>query len=111
MLNAGDVITSSFIGVEGAKRRPGVIVSSSLYHHHRPDVIVALLTTKIAAAVTPLDHILQDWAEAGLYLPTAFRSYFNMELPAGLRLIGRLSERDWQAVQACLQRTLAASER
>lgn len=111
MLNAGDVVTSNFIGAQGAKRRPGIIVSSGLYHQHRPDVIVALLTTNLVAAITPLDYLLQDWAAAGLRQPTAFRSYFNMELPAGLRLIGRLSEQDWQSVQACLQRALATPER
>ncbi len=111
MLNSGDVITSNFLGAKGAKRRPGIIVSSGLYHQYRPDVIVALLTTNLAAAITPLDYLLQDWAAAGLRQPTAFRSYFNMELPAGLRLIGRLSEHDWQSVQACLQRALAAPER
>lgn len=111
MLNAGDVVTMNFIGAEGVKRRPGIIVSSRLYHQHRPDVIVAALTTNLASAVTPLDYVLQNWAAAGLRKPSAFRSYFNMELPTGLQVIGRLSEIDWQGVQACLQRTLAVSAR
>jgi mRNA-degrading endonuclease toxin of MazEF toxin-antitoxin module len=74
MLSPGDVVTVNFIGAEGAKRRPGIIVSSSLYHQLRPDAIVALLTTNLAAAITPLDYVLQDWVAAGLRQPSAFRS-------------------------------------
>lgn len=107
MPSPGDVVTLNFLGVEGAKRRPGVIVSSDLYHQHRPDVMVALLTTNLAAAVTPMDYVLQDWAATGLRQPSAYRSYFNMELVAGLPLIGKLSERDWQSVQSCLTRAIA----
>lgn len=107
MLNPGDIVTVNFIGAKQAKRRPAVVVSSNTYHQNRPDVILAALTTNLGAAVTPLDFVLLDWADAGLRQPTAFRSYFNMELSQGLRPIGSLSERDLQGVRACLSRALA----
>jgi mRNA interferase MazF len=107
--NPGDVVTLNFMGAVNAKRRPGIIVSSSLYHQNRPDVIVAILTTNIAASITPLDYILQDWATAGLRQPSAYRSYFNMELPAGLIAIGKLSDKDWREVQLRLEHALSTT--
>jgi mRNA interferase MazF len=75
MLSSGDVVLVDFPTPRGVKRRPAVVVSTSLYHHHRPDVIVGLLTTQVSKATAPTDHILQDWAAAGLNQPSAFRSY------------------------------------
>ena len=45
--------------------------------------------------------------ERGLRRPSAVRVYFNMALPAEVRGIGHLSERDWQEVQARLALALA----
>ncbi len=100
------MVTVDFPGATGMKRRPAVVVSSDLYHAHRPDVILAVLTTNLTAATTPLDHVLQDWAAAGLHAPSAFRAYFGMATPSAVRVIGRLSDRDWQAVQACVRRAM-----
>jgi mRNA interferase MazF len=99
MPNPGDVVTMDFAGAKVTKRRPAVVVSSDLYHAHRPDLIVGTLTTNIAAATSPTDYVLLDWTQAGLHLPSAFRCYFVMVLPADVRFIGRLSDRDWQAVR------------
>jgi mRNA interferase MazF len=103
----GDVVTVDFVGATGIKRRPAVVVSSALYHQHRPDLVLGVLTTQTGAATTPLDYILQDWDSAGLHRPSAFRAYFGMAIPTAVQVIGHLSARDWQGVQACLARTLA----
>jgi mRNA interferase MazF len=103
----GDVVTVDFVGATGIKRRPAVVISSALYHTHRPDLILAVLTTQIAQATTPLDYILQDWANAGLHRPSAFWAYFGMATPSAVQVIGHLSARDWQGVQDCLTRALA----
>lgn len=100
MLNPGDVVTVDFVGAMGIKKRPAVVVSSSLYLASRPDVVLAVLTTQISSASTPTDYVLQDWAEAGLRQPSAFRAYFSMATQQTPQLIGRLSARDWQEVQA-----------
>jgi len=107
MPDPGDVVTVNFVGAMGVKRRPVVVVSSDVYHANRPDVVLAALTTQIASATTPTDYVLQDWAAAGLHAPSAFRSYFGMATATEVQVIGKLSERDWQAVQECLARALA----
>lgn len=107
MLNPGDVVIVDFPGVTGVKPRPAVVLSTPLYHTHRPDVIVGLLTTNIAAATSPTDYVLQDWAAAGLNYPSAYRSYF-ITLDDGMRPpIGHLSDRDFKEVQARLKLALA----
>ena len=77
---AGDVVILDFADATGVKRRPAVILSSDLYHSSRPDVIVALITSQIATATLATDAILQDWAAAGLRLPSAVRSFLYTPL-------------------------------
>ncbi|MET0398470.1 MAG: type II toxin-antitoxin system PemK/MazF family toxin [Longimicrobiaceae bacterium] len=98
----GDVVTVDFPGATGLKRRPAVVVSSHLYHAHRPDVVLGVLTTQIASASTPTDYLLQDWQAAGLNRPSAFRAYFGMSERGAVRVVGHLSERDWEGVRSCL---------
>ena len=106
MPKPGDVVTLNFAGAVGVKRRPAVIVSSDLYHLHRPDLILGLITTNIAGAKSPTDYALLDWSQAGLRAPSAFRSYLTMALPGEVRVIGHLSDRDWQAIRACVLKSV-----
>lgn len=110
MLTPGDVILVDFPGVQGVKPRPGIVVSSAAYHTARPDVIVGLCTSRLAAATTPTDYVLQDWAAAGLHVPTAYRSFFAT-IPAAEvhRLLGHLTDADWAEVQARLRVALAVA--
>jgi mRNA interferase MazF len=110
MPEPGDVVTVDFVGTTGVKRRPAVVVSSPLYHAHRPDLILAVLTSQVTTATAPTDYVLQDWAAAGLRRPSAFRTYLGMATPAAVRVIGRLSARDWGNVQNCLMQALAMPE-
>ena len=99
----GDIVTVDFPGVKGIKRSPAVVLSSTTYHNSRPDTIVGLITTRTSdLGVT--DYELQDWATAGLRLPSVFRS-FIVTLPpsANLLYIGHLSERDWKGVRNCVK--------
>ena len=107
MPQPGDVVIADFVGAEGIKRRPAVVVSSRLYHAHRPDIVLAVLTTRPVSLPTPLDYVLTDWAKAGLHQPSTFRSFFSMSLPRDVQVVGRLTEGDWQQVQACLERALS----
>jgi mRNA interferase MazF len=110
LFNPGDVVVIDFPGVTGVKRRPTVIVSSAVYHTSRPDVIVGLLTSQ-SVTLAPTDYMLQDWVQAGLRVPSIFRSFFAT-LPASTLpvLVGHLSDRDWQGVCACVRLAFAPME-
>lgn len=105
--NPGDVVTVDFPGITGIKRRPAVVLSSATYHTIRPDVIVGLITSQ-RTFLGDTDYALQDWATAGLRVASIFRS-FVITLPpsANLVFIGKLSERDWKGVRACVRVALA----
>ena len=76
MFSPGDVVVIDFPGVTGVKRRPTVILSSPIYHASRPDVVVGLITSQ-TAALGSTDYVLQDWAQAGLRVPSVFRGFFH----------------------------------
>jgi mRNA interferase MazF len=102
----GDVVTVDFPGAQGIKRRPAVVVSSSIYHQHRPDVIVGIVTSQVERAQTPTDHVLEDWRESNLHRPSAFRTFLATLPITAIRKIGQCSNRDWQAIQECLDRSI-----
>lgn len=108
MAKPGAVVKVDFPGAMGVKRRPAIVISSATYHATRPDVILAIVTSQTSAAIAPSDYLLQDWSAAGLHQPSAFRS-FLVTLPASnvVSIIGQLSDRDWQEVQARLRVALA----
>jgi hypothetical protein len=55
-----------------------------------------------------MDYLLADWRQAGLRVPTAYRSYFTMcEARDVARIVGHLTARDWAEVQARLRLALA----
>lgn len=107
MPQPGDVVVADFVGATGVKRRPAVVLSTDFYHAHHPDVVLGALTTQLSAATTPTDYVLQDWAAAGLHAPSAFRAYVGTYAASAVKVIGHLSDRDWQEVQARLKLTLA----
>ena len=98
LFNPGDVVVLKFPGAREVKRRPAVVISSPVYHASRPDVVVGLVTSQ-TAELGPTDSTLQDWSQAGLRIPSVFRSFFAT-LPTATHhaLVGRLSERDWNEV-------------
>ena len=109
MFSPGDVAAIDFPGGAVINRRPAVGLSSEVYHTSRPDVIAGLVTSQVSAALGPTDCALQDWAFEGLRVASAFRC-FLATLPSSAHpvLIGHLSERDWQAVRACVKAALAS---
>ncbi len=111
LYEAGDVVVCLFPGVAETKRRPAVVLSSAAYHDSRPDVILGILTGATDIVPGAMDHALTDWADANLKRPSTFRS-FVATLPhsALIARIGRLSDRDWQAVRRCVRRALGVDE-
>ncbi len=63
----GDVffVNVRFSDDTGMKRRPVVVVSVDAFHSARYDALIVPLTTNLAA-VRFGDHVLHDWAAAGL---------------------------------------------
>jgi mRNA interferase MazF len=102
----GDVVTVEFPSARITKRRPAVVLSSATYHQTRPDVILGLVTSNVSAATAPSDCALQDWRAAGLRQPSAFRAFLITMPAASVKVIGHLTDRDWQAVQTSLCRAL-----
>ena len=107
MVRPGDVVVVHFAGALVTKGRPMVVISSSQYHQQRPDVIVGLLTSNLTAANSSSDYLLQDWQQAGLRKPSAFRTYVGTESQADVQVIGHLSDRDWQGVLAAVRTAMA----
>jgi mRNA interferase MazF len=106
-IRPGDVVVALFPGAHQSKRRPAVVISTDQYNAARPDLVLALVTTQPPRAPTPFDYALQDWAAAGLHQPSLFRLYLGMAQQSDVVVIGRLSDRDWQEVQARLRLGLA----
>ena len=64
----------------------------------------------MAKAVTATDYILQDWAAAGLHVPTAYRSFFaTLPIRSVHRLLGHVTDRDWAEIQVRLRLALAVT--
>ena len=96
-------MVAAFPGAQLTKTRPAVVLSTEDYHRHRPDVVVGLITTQAPKPLAPTDCVLRDWRHAGLHAASYFR-LFPVTLPQReVRLIGRLSDLDWESVRACFR--------
>ena len=94
----GDIIAVpyEYSDLTGGKVRPALIVSSDSYNLARPDVVAAGITSQIGN-VGPYDHVLADWAAAGLRYPSLVRGrLLTIEQTLIRRSVGRLSYRDWE---------------
>ena len=107
-LKPGDVVIADFPGVTSVKRRPAVVISTVDYHTSLRDVILGAVTTNLTIATAPTDHLIANWAEAGLRRPSAFRT-FLVTLPQSqvLAVIGHLSPSDWEVVTECIRIAIA----
>lgn len=103
---ASAVVIVAFTGAQGIKRRPALVLSSDLYHRERPDLILGVVTSNVAWATASTDYRLEDWAEAGLRKPSAFRAYLGMAESASATVIGYLSPRNWDAVRERVRRAM-----
>src|SRR5258706_11049796 len=92
----GDVIAVpyDYSDLTSGKVRPAVIISSDAYNLARPDVVAAGISSQIAK-VGPYDHLLANWATAGLRCPSLVRGrLLTLEQSLIRRGVGRLSSRD-----------------
>lgn len=110
MLEPGTVVIVDFPGAVATKRRPALVVSTTAYHAATPDAVLAVLTSQTASATGPSDYVLVEWVAAGLTKPTAFRAFLNtLPRTAVTQVVGKLTDADWQEVQARLRLALAVT--
>ena len=102
-MQAGDVVYADFAGAQGFKRRPSVVISTDYYHDERTDVLLTVITSQLHQKVSPLDYALRDWSGAELSNPSLVKIYFGTRMQSQVTPLGRLSERDWEQVQARLK--------
>ena len=102
-MKPGDIVVGAFPGARVTKTRPAVVLSTEDYHRYGPDVVVGLITTQAPNPLAPTDCPLIDWRQEGLHMASYFR-LFPVTLPQReVRLIGRLSDSDWESVRACFK--------
>jgi len=67
----GDVVLVRFVFADeqGAKQRPGLIVSSDRYHQARREAILAAITSNIGRLLVG-DYKIKAWRESGLLYPS-----------------------------------------
>jgi mRNA interferase MazF len=105
-MKPGTVVVVNFPGVTGTKRRPAVVISTPEYNSERPDIIVALITSQISKATAASDHILDNWASAGLDKPSAVRTFIQTYPASDARAIGILTDSDWALVRQRLRHSI-----
>jgi mRNA interferase MazF len=92
-----------FSEMTGTKVRPAVILSKP---HVSDDYLVAPLTSKIGN-LRAGEFILANWNSAGLNVPSALkRGIYTIHSSLILKLVGRLSSRDSQQLEATIKQWL-----
>ena len=103
-----DVVLVDFLFSEdtGSKRRPVLILSSPDYHHGRQEAVVAAITSN-TGRILPGDHLMDDWASAGLPLPSVVTGIIRT-IKQGMigRNLGRVSDKDMVRIDVDLRSTL-----
>lgn len=103
----GDVVLVPFpfTDLTAVKTRPAVVVSIEDYERIVGDLTVAMITSM--PQTTPYDYKLVDWKGANLLFPSWVRAKLVTLDPKLVRYRpGRLSNRDLQGVERCLQMAL-----
>lgn len=103
-----DVVLVNFLFSEesGSKRRPVLVLSSPEYHQGRQEAVVAAVTSN-TRRILPGDHVMDDWEQSGLPLPSVVTGIFRT-IKQGMidRKLGRVSDKDMTSVEANLRSTL-----
>lgn len=107
-----DVVLVDFVFSEetGSKRRPVLVLSSPEYHRGRQEAVVAAVTSN-TSRVLPGDHMMDDWQQAGLPLPSMVTGILRT-IKQGMigRRLGRVSGKDMAGVMGNLRSTLGLPE-
>lgn len=103
-----DIVLVDFLFSEetGSKRRPVLVLSSPEYHQARQEAVVAAVTSN-TSRLLPGDHLMGDWENAGLPLPSVVTGIIRT-IKQGMiaRHMGRVSEQDMAIIEVNLRSTL-----
>lgn len=108
----GDVIAVpyDYSDLSGGKVRPAVVISSTTYNQMQRDVVAAGISSQITKA-GQYDHVLMNWAMAGLRYPSLVRGrLLTNEQSLIRRAVGRLSAADLAALEEKLASFLLSDE-
>ena len=107
-ISRGDIvlIDTLFSDWSGGKIRPSVVMSSGVYHRGRKDIVAASLTTRLNRRLAGI-YILSDWANSGLYEPSATSGQILTAARSKVRRrIGHVSQRDLAGIEEALRQIL-----
>jgi mRNA interferase MazF len=93
----GDVVLVPFpfSDLSTTKVRPAIVVSGAQYHREEPDLLLAAVTSNVAAATGNLDYPIEQWQQAGLKFPSAFKPVlFTLDPQRVIHPIGALQSSD-----------------
>jgi mRNA interferase MazF len=100
--SAGDVVLVRypFSDLSNSKIRPAVVVSAA---HTSQDLFVVALSSR-TANLQAGEFVLQDWAAAGLHVPTGVkRGIFTTRQDLILKVVGRLTPDDRSHLERSLR--------
>lgn len=89
-----------FSDLSATKVRPAVIVHAP---HPSEDSLIVPLTSR-TTALLPNEFLLQDWAAAGLNVPTTVkRGIYTVHQSLIVKMVGHLSAEDAERIQQALR--------
>jgi len=110
----GDVVLIPFPYTDllATKTRPATVVSSSTYHNFRSELLLAYISSRLAKAHPTLDHVLVDWAIAGLPRRPSFvrPKLATIDPSLVVHKVGKLSDQDQLELDRHLRLAMALTE-
>jgi len=106
-----DVVLVSFVFSDetGVKLRPAVVVSSNDYNQSRQEVVIAAITSRTDRVLIG-DHLIKEWKEAGLLVPSVATSILRtIKQDMIVRKLGTMISADMQAIDDKLRMILCLS--
>jgi mRNA interferase MazF len=105
----GDLVLVKFVFADeqGAKHRPGLIVSTNRYHQGRRDAILAAITSNVGRLLAG-DYKVKAWRESGLLYPSIVTGIIRtIKHDMIARKLGALAPSELRAVEDKLREILA----
>lgn len=104
----GDVLLLevAYTDLQGAKRRPAVVISNDEYNRASPDAVIVPLTAS-GARLRMGDFRIANWSSAGLMRPSVARARPTTVARGRIeRKLGRVSEADLAGVLSSVRSIL-----
>lgn len=104
----GDVVPVDFPFSSniGTKKRPAVVVSKTDFNYSKEDIVLLAITSQVDN-LTPGEALVNDWQEAGLLKPSAFKSVvFTVEKQFIYKTLGKLTTNYKNALVKCLKQVI-----